>query len=176
MKNNRKAEGIFFIGESAKRIKEITEEDIELFAQGTGDFNPLHKDAEFAENSRFEERITHGLFGAGLNSALLGNQLPGNGSIYLSQTLRFILPVSIGDTLTAEVYVTGWNEEKMIIHLDTFCINQDNSKEITGKQYCLSRMYFDRTFRIENQSWERIRKISSSEVLVGMSLFSLSQR
>jgi len=120
-------------GDSAKQSKVISERDITLFAEVTGDLNPLHLDQEFASKTRFKERIAHGLLGAGLISAVLGNQLPGPGSIYLNQSLRFTHPIKIGDLLTAEVRVKNWNEAKKIIDLDTYCINQNNIKVITGE-------------------------------------------
>ena len=123
----------FKIGDTAHKNKKVTEEDIRLFAHVTGDYNPLHMDVDFAGKTRFKERIAHGLLGAGLISAVLGTELPGPGGIYLSQTLKFVHPVRIGDILTAEVHVTGWNPEKRIIHLDTRCINQEAKEVITGE-------------------------------------------
>ena len=127
----------FKIGERARLVKEITEEDIQLFAKVTGDHNPLHLDTEFASRTRFKGRIAHGMISAGLISAVLGTVMPGPGGIYLSQTLKFIRPVRIGDTLTAEVQVTGWDSEKGILKLDTRCLNQDEKEVVVGEAVLL---------------------------------------
>jgi 3-hydroxybutyryl-CoA dehydratase len=91
------------VGESAQISKTITEGDIELFARATGDFNPVHLDQSYAEKTSFKGRIAHGLLSVGFFSTILGNILPGHGTIYLSQEVKFIAPVRIGDTLTARV-------------------------------------------------------------------------
>lgn len=127
----------FKIGDTAQKRKKITEDDILLFAQVTGDYNPVHMDDDFAGETRFKGRIAHGLLGAGLISAVLGTELPGPGGIYLSQTLKFVHPVRIGDILTAEVQVASWDPEKRIIHLDTRCINQVGKEVITGEAVLL---------------------------------------
>jgi 3-hydroxybutyryl-CoA dehydratase len=105
----------FTVGEKASATKTISEADIYAFAGLTGDFNPLHVDAEFARQSRFGERIAHGLLTAGLISTVLGMHLPGPGGIFLSQTLKFLRPVRIGDTITATAEVTAWNPAKRIL-------------------------------------------------------------
>ena len=127
----------FIIGESAHISKTVSDADVELFAKVTGDYNPVHLDEEFATNTRFKGRIAHGLLSAGLISAVLGTKLPGSGSIYLSQSLRFIHPVRIGDRLTAEVIVTDWNSSKKIVRLDTRCFNQDDVNVLTGQAVLL---------------------------------------
>ena len=122
----------FSIGERANIVKEISEDDIVSLATITGDYNPLHVDVEFANKSRFKGRIAHGILGAGLISAVLGMKLPGPGSIYLSQNLKFVRPIHIGDMLTAEVEVTDWNPAKRIIRLNTRCFNQEGEDSMTG--------------------------------------------
>src|SRR3954451_24614241 len=93
------------VGMSAEHTKTVTEADVVLFAGITGDFNPVHVDAEAAAKSRFGARIAHGMLSAGLVSAAIAMKLPGPGSIYMSQSLRFTRPVMIGDTVTARVEV-----------------------------------------------------------------------
>ncbi|ORU92755.1 MAG: (R)-hydratase [Cycloclasticus sp. symbiont of Poecilosclerida sp. N] len=109
------------IGQSATMSKTVTEADIVMFAGVTGDFNPAHIDAEYAANSMFKERIAHGMLSAGFISATIAMKLPGPGSIYLSQSLKFKAPVTIGNTVKTIVTVTSINEEKKIVVLDTIC-------------------------------------------------------
>ncbi|OQY24096.1 MAG: enoyl-CoA hydratase [Anaerolineaceae bacterium 4572_32.1] len=127
----------FQLGQRASFGKTITESDVTTFAGLIGDFNPLHVDAEYARQSRFGRRVAHGMFTAGLISAVLGNKLPGPGSIYLSQQIEFLAPVYIGDTITAAVEVVSWRPEKGIITLKTDCYNQDEKQIVTGKAVLL---------------------------------------
>jgi len=113
------------IGDLAQTSKTITESDIELFAKATGDFNPVHLDQAYAEKTPFKGRIAHGLLSVGLFSAILGNILPGHGTIYLSQEVKFLAPVKIGDTITARVEVMELNPEKNRVKFRTSCLNQD---------------------------------------------------
>ncbi len=109
------------IGQTASLGKTITEADILLFAAVSTDTNPVHINAEVAKASIFGERIAHGMLSAGLISAVLGTRLPGPGSIYMSQTLRFRGPVKIGATVTATVEITALNPEKKRATLTTIC-------------------------------------------------------
>ncbi|MHA1871616.1 MAG: MaoC family dehydratase, partial [Promethearchaeota archaeon] len=93
------------IGDSASVTKTVTQADVTLFAGITGDFNPLHVNAEFAKKTQFGRNLVHGCFSSGLISAALGMKLPGPGALYVSQTSNFRKPVFIGDTLTARVEV-----------------------------------------------------------------------
>jgi len=127
----------FDIGESAEITKEVSEEDIVFFAKITGDYNPVHVDVEFATKSRFKGRIAHGILGAGLISAVLGTKLPGPGCIYLSQYLRFVRPIRVGDMVTATVEVTDWNPAKRVIRLNTRCFNQEGEDTVTGEAVLL---------------------------------------
>jgi 3-hydroxybutyryl-CoA dehydratase len=113
------------IGDSSQISKTITESDIELFARATGDFNPVHLDQAYAEKTPFKERIAHGLLSVGLFSTILGNILPGHGTIYLSQEVKFLAPVKIGDTITARVEVMELIPEKNRGKFRTSCLNQD---------------------------------------------------
>ena len=120
------------IGDSAQIIKTITEEDIELFARATGDFNPVHLDAAYAEKTMFKGRIAHGLLSVGFFSTILGNILPGHGTIYLSQEVKFLAPVRIGDTITAKVDVLELIPERNRAKFRTSCVNQDGKLVVDG--------------------------------------------
>lgn len=109
------------VGQTASFGKTITEADIVLFAAVTGDTNPMHLNAEYAKDTVFGERIAHGMLAAGLITKVLGTQLPGPGTIYLSQTLKFRAPVRIGQTVTATVEVLALHPEKHRATLRTVC-------------------------------------------------------
>jgi len=119
------SDGMFFedlaIGQSASFGKTITEADIVLFAAVTGDTNPMHLNAEYAKDSLFGERIAHGMLAAGLITKVLGTQLPGPGTIYMSQSLKFRAPVRIGRTVTATVEVLALHPDKHRATLRTVC-------------------------------------------------------
>src|SRR5256885_6966733 len=121
------------IGTQATLSRTITEDDILLFALVSGDKNPLHLDADYAERSLFGKRIAHGFLIGSLISAVLGNDLPGPGSIYLGQTLRFLAPIHIGDTVTVVVKVVALREDKRIVTLHTNCTNQNGSLVLSGE-------------------------------------------
>ena len=121
------------IGARAERVRTITDDDIVRFAEVSGDRNPVHLDADYAARSPFGQRIAHGFLTGSMISALIGMDLPGTGSIYLGQTLKFLAPVHIGDTVTASVEVIGVREEKRIITLRTDCTNQDGVLVLTGE-------------------------------------------
>ena len=125
------------IGASATRVKTFTHEDVYGFAQVSGDHNPVHLDDEYAAATRFGRRIVHGMLTASLISAVLANDLPGAGTVYLNQTLQFKAPVFIGDTITATVMVTRYREDKRIATLETTCTNQDGTVVLTGEAVVL---------------------------------------
>ncbi len=102
--------------------KEVTDEDIELFAQVSTDRNPVHLDDEYAMDTIFEGRIAHGMLTAGLISAVIGEQLPGHGTVYLGQTLKFLAPVRPGDVVTAEVEVLEIDYGRRRVRLGTRCL------------------------------------------------------
>ena len=129
--NNKKIN--FKIGAIEKISKIISDDDIKMYAKITGDNNPLHLNEIFAKKTRFKGCIAHGLLSAGLISSVLGTKLPGPGSIYLSQELKFLKPVRPGDKITAEVKVVYWNPDDNIIKLETRCFNQKLNDVITGK-------------------------------------------
>jgi 3-hydroxybutyryl-CoA dehydratase len=113
--------------------KTITEADVVLFAGITTDINPAHLNEEYAKTTPFKTRIVHGVFSAGLISACLANKLPGPGTIYLGQELKFTAPVHIGDTVTAELEIIEIREDKKIVTLSTVCKNQKGETVVTGK-------------------------------------------
>jgi 3-hydroxybutyryl-CoA dehydratase len=127
----------FEIGQRASLNKTVTAADVDAFAELIGDFNPIHMDEAYARQSRFGGRIAHGVFTGGLISAVLGNELPGPGAIYLSQQLQFMAPVYVDDTITAVVEVTAWRPDKRIITLKTDCYNQDDVQVATGEAVLL---------------------------------------
>lgn len=124
--------GRFAIGETASFSRTITETDIVMFAGLSGDYNPVHIDQQYAKDTRFGQRISHGLLTATMLSRLLGMQLPGIGSIYKDQTIQFTAPVLIGDTITATATVLEFQEERGIIRLLTECTNQLGKVVLTG--------------------------------------------
>ncbi len=121
------------IGESATLSRTVTEADIKLFAAVTGDVNPAHLDAAFAATDPFGHVVIHGMWTGSLISALLGTQLPGPGTIYLDQTLRFRRPVAPGDTVTARVTVKEKRAERRIVVLDTICTNASGETVLSGE-------------------------------------------
>jgi len=121
------------IGDFAEHAKTISEGDVYLFAGITGDMNPAHINAQDAAQGMFKERIAHGMLSAGLVSAVLGMQLPGPGTIYLAQTLKFTAPVKFGDTITARAEVVEMNVERNRIVLKTTCVNQDGKLVLDGQ-------------------------------------------
>src|ERR1044071_2292022 len=123
----------FKVGDSAEITKAIEQADIHAFADVTGDHNPVHVDEEFAKTTRFGRRIAHGMLTASLISAVLANKLPGEGSVYLGQTLRFVAPVFPGDEVTARVVVKEIREDKPIVKLETICLNQRGDIVIRGE-------------------------------------------
>jgi 3-hydroxybutyryl-CoA dehydratase len=125
------------VGDTASISRRITDVDVRFFADLTGDHNPVHLDEGFAEKTRFGRRIAHGMFGASLISAVLGTELPGQGSIYLSQTLQFLGPIYIDDLLTARVIVKKIREDKSIVTLETVCENQRGETLIRGEAVVL---------------------------------------
>ena len=122
----------FTVGQSAELIRTLTERDVMAFAEVTGDFNPVHVDADAAAASSFGERIVHGMLTASLLSALLAMKLPGPGAIYLSQSLRFLRPVKLGDTVTARVEIVSIDIARRRLTLATFVRNERGKNVIDG--------------------------------------------
>ncbi len=125
------------VGQTAEFGKTVTEADVTMFAGVTGDFNPVHVDEAAAQRSRFGGRIAHGMLSAGIISAAIAGKLPGPGSIYLSQTLKFKAPVRIGDTVTASVSVLEIFMSKRRVRLATVCQNQNGVTVLEGEAMVL---------------------------------------
>jgi 3-hydroxybutyryl-CoA dehydratase len=136
---NQKQENLMLkIDDSASLTKTFSDEDVRSFAEISGDKNPVHLDDEYAAGTQFKKRLVHGMLTAGLISAVLGMELPGPGSIYLSQSINFRAPVYIGDTITATVTVLKIRESKNIVTLETVCKNQDAVVVLEGEAVLLA--------------------------------------
>ena len=120
------------IGQKASVQKTLTAADVTAFAGISLDVNPIHMSDGAAKSNIFGKRIVHGMLTAGLISAVIGNKLPGPGSIYLGQELRFCAPVFLGDDITAEAEIVELREDKKIVKLSTTCTNQVGKAVITG--------------------------------------------
>tara|TARA_R110002049_G_scaffold245814_4_gene419872 strand:+ start:217 stop:693 length:477 start_codon:yes stop_codon:yes gene_type:complete len=120
------------IGQTARYSKQIEMRDIQLFAALSGDVNPVHLDAAFAATTQFKECIAHGMLSGAIISAAIAMELPGPGSIYLGQSLRFRLPVKIGDTITVQLEVTEKKDRRSIVTLDCKVLNQSGKLVVTG--------------------------------------------
>lgn len=131
-------DGLPRLGDRAEFEKTVTTEDIEAFARVTGDTNPLHRDPAYAAKTRFKEPIAHGMLSAGYISAALGTRLaPSCCAVYVSQTLRFIRPVKIGDTIKAIAEVKGIEPEKRLYTIETDCFNQNGEPVVKGEAVVL---------------------------------------
>lgn len=126
------------VGMTATRSKTFSDEDVRAFAQISGDANPIHLNDEYAKGTVFGRRIAHGILTASLISATIANQLPGDGTIYLGQDLKFKAPVFIGDTVTATVEVTKYREDRRIMTLRTVCVKDDGTVVIEGEAVVLA--------------------------------------
>jgi 3-hydroxybutyryl-CoA dehydratase len=120
------------IGQTASYSKLVEEKDIQLFAAVSGDVNPVHLDAQFAATTQFKERIAHGMLTGAVISAALALELPGPGTIYLGQSLRFRLPVKIGDEITVQLEVTEKRDDKGFVTLDCKAVNQRGKVVASG--------------------------------------------
>jgi len=121
------------VGQSARFSKTITETDVYGFAGITGDFNPAHVDEQYAKNTYFKERIAHGMLSASFISTVIGTMLPGPGTIYMEQNVRFMAPVKFGDTITAVAEVTEIIADKKRVRLKTTCTNQEGTIVVDGE-------------------------------------------
>ena len=131
-------DGLPRVGDRAEFEKTVTAEDIEAFARVTGDTNPLHRDAAYAAKTRFKEPIAHGMLSAGYISAVLGTKLaPSCCAVYVSQSLRFLRPVKIGDTIKAVAQVKGIEPEKRLYTIETDCFNQNGEPVVKGEAVVL---------------------------------------
>jgi 3-hydroxybutyryl-CoA dehydratase len=121
------------VGEKFSTSKQITDAVVRAFAELSGDFNPIHVDEEFAKTTRFGQRIAHGMISGALLSAVLGYEFGERKIVYLSQTMKFILPVFIDDTITATATIKHIREDKPIVTIETVCTNQSGEATLTGE-------------------------------------------
>jgi acyl dehydratase len=121
------------VGQRARRTKTVTARDVELYAEITGDRNPLHFDPEFAAGTRFGRLVAQGGITAGMLNALVAMDLPGPGTVFMSQSLRYLAPTYLGDTLTAEVEVLALKPDKPVCQLRTTITNQDGTVVLEGE-------------------------------------------
>jgi 3-hydroxybutyryl-CoA dehydratase len=121
------------VGQIYEKTTDMTEEKIRLFAEATGDRNPVHLDEEFAKKTIFRARVAQGALTAGFISGVLGCEFPGSGTIYLSQTARFMKPVFIGDQITVRLKVLELIPEKNRVRLETICLNQKGKEVLAGE-------------------------------------------
>jgi len=130
----------FKVGDKASYTQTISEAHVALFVGAVGDTNPLHVDEAYAQGSRFGRRVAQGILVAGLISTVIGTKLPGTGAIYLSQTLRFLKPTYLGDTVTATAVVKSIREREkggLVLTLETICENQRGERVIEGEAVVL---------------------------------------
>jgi len=125
------------VGQTASYSKTVEERDIQLFAAMSGDHNPVHLDAEYAAGTMFKERIAHGMFSGALISAAVACELPGPGTIYLGQTMRFTLPVKLGDTLTVRLEILE-KLPKFRVRVATRVFNQNDELVVDGEAEILA--------------------------------------
>ncbi len=121
------------IGDEFSTTRVVTDDVIRKFAELSGDYNPIHLDEEFAKTTRFGKRIAHGMLAGAFISAVLGNEFSERKIVYLSQTMKFVAPVFIGDTVTAKGTVVNIREERGIVTLETVCTNQDGETLVKGE-------------------------------------------
>ncbi|MGI8641241.1 MAG: MaoC family dehydratase [Pyrinomonadaceae bacterium] len=121
------------IGDKFSTTKQITDSVVRAFAELSGDFNPIHLDDEFAARTQFGKRIAHGMISGALISAVLGYEFKERKVVYLSQTMKFIAPVFIDDTVTATATVVNIREDKPIVTIETVCTNQKDETVVTGE-------------------------------------------
>lgn len=122
----------YYVGQEVSVEKTFQKEEVLAFSEITGDKNPLHIDKAFAEKSRFGGLIVHGIFVAGIFSEIIGTHLPGRGSIYLEQNLRFLKPVYVGESIVVKVRVTEINEKKRVLALDTEAYGEEGKILVCG--------------------------------------------
>jgi acyl dehydratase len=124
--------GDFEVGQHVTLTKTFTADDVQRFIEITGDVNPLHVDEHFAAKTRFGRRVLHGMLTASILSTMVGMLLPGTGAVYRSQTIRFLLPVHIGDTVTAHFLVKAIDREKHRLTIDSWIENERGERVLEG--------------------------------------------
>ncbi len=123
----------FKVGDTFSKDREITDELIRKFADVSGDYNPIHLDEEFAKTTRFGQRIAHGMLGGAFISGVLGYELNVRKIVYLSQTMKFVHPVFIGDTISTTAKVINIRADKPVVTVETICVNQTGETVIKGE-------------------------------------------
>ncbi|KRA60359.1 short-chain dehydrogenase [Caulobacter sp. Root655] len=121
------------VGDTRSLSRTISEADVRRFVEMTGDDNPLHVDRAYAESTSFKDIVVHGMLGASFISTVIGTQLPGPGALWVAQSLEFLLPVRLGDTLTIACVITGKHERERLLDLDTTITNQSGQQVLTGQ-------------------------------------------
>ena len=121
------------VGQRARRAKTVTARDVELYAEITGDRNPLHFDADFVGRTRFGRLVAQGGITSGMLNALVAMDLPGPGTVFMSQSLRYLAPTYLGDTLTAEVEVLAVKPDKPVCQLKATITNRDGTVVLEGE-------------------------------------------
>jgi acyl dehydratase len=124
-------------GDRAELTRVVGPGDVASFVEAVGDFNPVHSDPAYAAATPFKVPITPGIYTAGLISAVIGTQLPGPGAIYLSQSLKFVKPVKVGDRITARVEIIEVIRERNRLRLQTVCVNQDGQEVLSGEAWVM---------------------------------------
>jgi len=124
-------------GDFAEITRVVEADDIAAFVEAVGDYNPIHSDPVYAASTPFREPIAPGIFTAGLISAVIGTKLPGPGSIYLSQSLKFAKPVKPGDTITARVEILEAIHERNRVRIATVCRNQRGEEVLSGEAWVM---------------------------------------
>jgi acyl dehydratase len=124
------------VGQKAFRSITLTADHVRAYAEMTGDYNPLHFDAEFTSKTKFEKLVVQGGLTTGLLHALVAMDLPGPGTVFLSQNWKFTAPVFIGDTITAEAEVVSVHATKPVTHLKMIIRRQDGETVLDGEAWC----------------------------------------
>lgn len=128
------------IGQTATIEKTLDKQTVEAFASVSEDYNPIHLDEDFAKTTQFERPIVHGMLASSLISGLLASKVPGAGSIYLGQSLKFVRPIFVGETVTAIVEVTSVRDDKPIAVISTQVLNANGEIAVDGEatvMYCV---------------------------------------
>jgi 3-oxoacyl-[acyl-carrier protein] reductase len=121
------------VGDTRSLVRTITPDDVRRFVDMTGDDNPLHVDAAYAETTAFKDVVVHGMLGASFLSTVIGTQLPGTGALWISQNLEFLLPVRLGDRLTVSATVVAKHDRDRLLDLDTCIVNQNDQVVLSGR-------------------------------------------
>jgi acyl dehydratase len=172
------------VGHRAEVTRVATNDDIAGFVDSVGDYNPIHSDRSYAAGTPFKERIAPGIWTAGLVSAVIGTRLPGPGTIYLSQDLKFLRPVKLGDTVTARVEVLEIILAKNRVRLRTVCVNQRGEEVLGGEALVMPSRTPVRYERAKNPAalltlwalgpWALAAQGAAMMGMLGLSAFALS--